>query len=70
MGERGNFSINPEVNILGFLTTKISSLGWKPKITFEEGLKKTIGWYLNNLDWSQSMREKSGYWGNRIGNIN
>jgi dTDP-glucose 4,6-dehydratase len=26
-------------------------LGWKPSVTFEEGLEKTIDWYLNNEDW-------------------
>ncbi|MCO5259561.1 MAG: dTDP-glucose 4,6-dehydratase [Crocinitomicaceae bacterium] len=26
-------------------------LGWKPSITFEEGLEKTVDWYLNNQDW-------------------
>jgi dTDP-glucose 4,6-dehydratase len=26
-------------------------LGWKPSVTFEEGLNKTIDWYLNNEEW-------------------
>lgn len=26
-------------------------LGWEPSVTFEEGLKKTIDWYLNNEQW-------------------
>ena len=26
-------------------------IGWKPSISFEEGLEKTIDWYLNNPDW-------------------
>ncbi|WP_053976523.1 dTDP-glucose 4,6-dehydratase [Mangrovimonas xylaniphaga] len=26
-------------------------LGWKPSVTFEEGLSKTIDWYLNNDEW-------------------
>ncbi|ONN27375.1 dTDP-glucose 4,6-dehydratase [Thermosipho affectus] len=26
-------------------------LGWKPEIMFEEGIEKTIEWYLNNLEW-------------------
>ena len=26
-------------------------LGWKPSVTFEEGLEKTIDWYLSNKDW-------------------
>ncbi|WP_445730710.1 dTDP-glucose 4,6-dehydratase [Mariniflexile sp.] len=28
-----------------------NELGWKPSVTFEEGLDKTIDWYLNNEDW-------------------
>lgn len=26
-------------------------LGWKPSVTFEEGLSQTIDWYLQNTDW-------------------
>lgn len=26
-------------------------LGWKPSVNFEEGLNKTIDWYLSNEDW-------------------
>ncbi len=28
-----------------------SELGWKPKVTFEEGISSTISWYLNHKDW-------------------
>lgn len=31
-------------------------LGWKPSITFEEGLNLTIDWYLNNQDWMENVR--------------
>lgn len=32
--------------------TKINKeLGWKPSVTFEEGLSATIDWYLQNEDW-------------------
>ncbi|MFV0571509.1 MAG: dTDP-glucose 4,6-dehydratase [Xanthomarina gelatinilytica] len=30
-------------------------LGWKPSVTFEQGLKQTIDWYLNNEDWLQNV---------------
>lgn len=30
-------------------------LGWKPSVTFEEGLSKTIDWYLNNGEWLQNV---------------
>jgi dTDP-glucose 4,6-dehydratase len=26
-------------------------LGWSPSVTFEEGLSKTIDWYLENTEW-------------------
>lgn len=26
-------------------------LGWKPSVTFEQGLSETIDWYLNNTEW-------------------
>ena len=42
-------------------------LGWTPKITFEDGLEKTINWYVDNLEWSDSIMKKSGYSGYRIG---
>jgi dTDP-glucose 4,6-dehydratase len=32
--------------------SKISrELGWVPSLQFEEGLSKTIDWYLENEDW-------------------
>lgn len=32
--------------------TKINKeLGWKPSVTFEEGLKQTIDWYFDNQEW-------------------
>lgn len=30
-------------------------LGWKPSITFEEGLRNTVQWYLDNQDWVQEV---------------
>ena len=36
--------------------TKINKeLGWKPSVTFEEGLALTIDWYLSNTDWLQHV---------------
>ena len=32
-----------------------TELGWKPSVTFEEGLNKTIDWYLENEDWLQNV---------------
>ena len=33
-------------------------LGWKPSITFEEGIKLTIERYLNNKEWMKSVQNK------------
>lgn len=36
--------------------TKITTeLGWKPKYTFEQGIKETIEWYLANTDWIERI---------------
>lgn len=36
--------------------TKINAeLGWKPSLQFEEGLEKTIDWYLNNASWVENI---------------
>lgn len=39
--------------------TKIQTqLGWQPSLTFEEGIKLTIDWYLNNQEWMSSIEKK------------
>ncbi len=35
-----------------------AKLGWKPSITFEEGIKLTIDWYLNNQNWMRNIENK------------
>ncbi len=35
-----------------------SELGWKPSLTFEEGIKLTIDWYLKNQDWMKNIEAK------------
>lgn len=41
-------------------------LGWAPEETFETGIRKTIEWYLNNLDWCQRVQDGS-YQRERLG---
>ena len=43
-----------------------SELGWAPRETFESGLRRTVQWYLGNLDWCAAIRE-SRYGGERLG---
>ncbi len=43
-----------------------AELGWRPRETFETGLRKTVAWYLDNRDWWERIR--SGvYRGERLG---
>ena len=38
-------------------STKIQSeLGWLPEYTFEKGISKTIQWYLDNQNWTDSVK--------------
>ncbi|GAB5045803.1 dTDP-glucose 4,6-dehydratase [Thermodesulfovibrio sp. TK110] len=45
-------------------TTKIErELGWKAKTDFEEGLRKTVQWYIENIDWvERKMQHLKEYW--------
>jgi len=50
-------------------STKINKeLGWKPSVTFEEGLEKTIDWYLYNKTWLENI--SSGEYKNYYEEIN
>ena len=50
-GHDFRYSINP---------TKITNeLGWKPRVGFNEGLLKTIKWYLSNLDWCLNINSSN-----------
>jgi len=36
--------------------TKVrSELSWKPQLCFEEGLRETVRWYLQNRDWCRAV---------------
>ena len=41
-------------------------LGWRPSVTVEKGLEKTVQWYLENDDWWKPLLERSGV-GQRLG---
>jgi dTDP-glucose 4,6-dehydratase len=36
-------------------------LGWIPHERLESGLRKTVGWYLENGEWIQAIRKEQGY---------
>ena len=41
-------------------------LGWRPSVTLDEGLRRTVRWYLDNRDWWQPLLERAGV-GSRLG---
>jgi dTDP-glucose 4,6-dehydratase len=45
-----------------------NELGWQPRETFLTGLRKTVQWYLDNLEWCQHVQEGS-YQRQRLGNL-
>ena len=48
--------------------TKIQNeLGWRPSVTLEIGLERTVEWYLNNEAWWKPLQARSGV-GKRLGN--
>lgn len=36
-------------------STKLRSLGYEPTVTFEQGLARTVDWYLDNPKWCESV---------------
>ena len=57
-GHDARYAINP---------TRIrEELGWRPSVTVEEGLEKTVRWYLDNRDWWQALLDRDGV-GKRLG---
>ncbi|HEX9960413.1 MAG TPA: dTDP-glucose 4,6-dehydratase [Pyrinomonadaceae bacterium] len=49
LGHDRRYAINPE---------KIETeIGWKPQTSWQEGLRKTIEWYLDNQDWVSRVRD-------------
>lgn len=41
-------------------------LGWRPSVTVEEGLERTVQWYLDNEAWWRPLQERKGV-GERLG---
>lgn len=41
-------------------------LGWQPSVTVEEGLARTVQWYLDNEDWWKPLQARKGI-GERLG---
>jgi dTDP-glucose 4,6-dehydratase len=43
-----------------------SELGWRPSVTLEQGLEKTVQWYLDNETWWRALQDRDGV-GARLG---
>jgi dTDP-glucose 4,6-dehydratase len=43
-----------------------AELGWRPSVTLEEGLGRTVDWYLANEDWWRPLQAREGV-GRRLG---
>ena len=43
-----------------------NELGWRPSVTVEEGLRRTVEWYLDNEDWWRPLLTRAGV-GERLG---
>ncbi|QFG37885.1 dTDP-glucose 4,6-dehydratase [Paracoccus pantotrophus] len=43
-----------------------SELGWRPSVTVEEGLRRTVEWYLQNEEWWRPLLTRQGV-GERLG---
>ncbi|WP_305985345.1 dTDP-glucose 4,6-dehydratase [Roseibium sp. MMSF_3544] len=41
-------------------------LGWRPSVSLEEGLERTVQWYLDNETWWRALQDRSGV-GQRLG---
>jgi dTDP-glucose 4,6-dehydratase len=43
-----------------------TELGWRPSVTLQQGLEKTVEWYLNNEAWWRPLQARAGV-GERLG---
>ncbi|MEM9344181.1 MAG: dTDP-glucose 4,6-dehydratase [Pseudomonadota bacterium] len=43
-----------------------TELGWRPSVTLDEGLEKTVDWFLENEDWWRALQSRDGV-GQRLG---
>jgi len=57
-GHDARYAIDP--------TRMQKELNWRPSVTIEEGLEKTVGWYLDNAAWWQALQNRDGV-GDRLG---
>ncbi len=49
--------------------SKIAALGWTPRVGFDEGMKRTVAWYVANEPWWRTARDAdwADYYGRQYG---
>ena len=57
-GHDARYAIDP--------TRMRDELNWRPSVTLEQGLDKTVQWYLDNEDWWRALQNRDGV-GARLG---
>lgn len=57
-GHDARYAIDP--------TRIATELGWRPSVTVEQGLRKTVEWYLENEAWWRALQDRDGV-GARLG---
>ncbi len=57
-GHDARYAIDP--------TRMREELGWRPSVTVEEGLRRTVEWYLANEHWWRALQDRKGV-GERLG---
>lgn len=57
-GHDARYAIDP--------TRIATELGWRPSVTVEQGLRKTVEWYLDNEAWWRALQDRDGV-GARLG---
>ena len=62
-------AIFPDMDLINYVTDRLghdaryaidsrklqAELGWEPSLQFEEGIEKTVKWYLDNADWLENV---------------
>ncbi|NHX28377.1 NAD-dependent epimerase/dehydratase family protein, partial [Escherichia coli] len=43
-----------------------TELGWRPSVTLDQGLERTVAWYLENEGWWRPLQSRAGV-GTRLG---
>ena len=57
-GHDARYAIDP--------TRIATELGWRPSVTLDQGLEKTVQWYLDNESWWRALQSRDGV-GQRLG---